>query len=255
MCLWKGSAEVYSQEIWKVCWQSWGNGGTMISSLLVTKMVSAVPKNSGICNMMSSAWIPYLTFTQGWLHVDFIEPTSALLRTPFDKGMTAEYIWMDNVGENKKLMERALGANWKLTLSGSLWHAALLTKWLGGSWICNYCQLCQAKCVLSCPYGWPNLHLGFKWGTYVQYSTAGNLVMDKDRTLTHYQQVGLKHPKWAESKVMWLFGEVGVVTCGKNVKLGDCGISMLFVGHVENQSSDCYRRWNPTSWKVTDPVT
>lgn len=75
--------------------------------------------------------------------------------------------------------------------------------------------------------------------------------MDKDRTLTHYQQVGLQNPKWAESKIMLIFGEVGVVTCGKNVKLGDCGISMLFVGHAENQSSDCYRMWNPTSWKVT----
>lgn len=49
------------------------------------------------------------------------------------KGMAAGYILMDNLGENKKLMERALGADWKLTLSGSLWHATLLTKCLGES--------------------------------------------------------------------------------------------------------------------------
>ena len=44
----------------------------------------------------------------------FIEPMCAFLRKWADKGMAAEYIRMDNSGENKKLVERASGSDWKL---------------------------------------------------------------------------------------------------------------------------------------------
>ena len=42
------------------------------------------------------------------------------------------------------------------------------------------------------------------------------------------------------------------MTRGKNGKLGDRGIPMVFVGYAENHSGDCYRMWNPTSRKVTE---
>jgi len=45
----------------------------------------------------------------------FIEPMRAFLCKLSEKGMTAEYIRMDNSGENTKLVECASGAKWKLT--------------------------------------------------------------------------------------------------------------------------------------------
>ena len=46
---------------------------------------------------------------------EFIELMCAFLRKLSDRGMTAEYIRMDNSGENKKLVECASGAEWKLS--------------------------------------------------------------------------------------------------------------------------------------------
>ena len=51
------------------------------------------------------------------MHKDeFIEPMCTFPCKLSGKEMAVEYIWMDNSGENKKLMERVLGAKWKLYL-------------------------------------------------------------------------------------------------------------------------------------------
>ena len=42
------------------------------------------------------------------------------------------------------------------------------------------------------------------------------------------------------------------MTQGKNGKLGDWGIPMVFVVYVENHSHDCYSMWNPASCKITE---
>ena len=70
--------------------------------------------------------------------------------------------------------------------------------------------------------------------------------------LTHYQLMGIQNPKSAEPGVMQTFMEAGVVTRGKNRKLGDRGIPMMFVGYAKNYSHDCYRMWNPASRKITE---
>ena len=81
------------------------------------------------------------------------------------------------------------------------------------------------------------------------YSTVlGNLVMDKDGTQFHYQLIGIQNIKWMDPGVMQTFEEAGIVTHGKNGKLGDWGIPMMFVGYAKNHSSDdCYRMWIPDS--------
>jgi hypothetical protein len=76
---------------------------------IVINRVSAVPRSDGICNMMNLVGTPFSNF---YKHKDnFIEPMCALLHKLSDKRMTVEYIWMDNSGENKKVVELATGAN------------------------------------------------------------------------------------------------------------------------------------------------
>ena len=87
----------------------------------------------------------------------------------------------------------------------------------------------------------------------LMFSTAlCNLVMNKDNSMTHHQKMGLQNPKWYETGVIHTFGEAGVVMCGKNGKLCDRGLPMVFVGCAENPSSDCNCMWNPASCKVTE---
>jgi hypothetical protein len=46
---------------------------------------------------------------------------------------------------------------------------------------------------------------------------------------------------------MRVFGEAGIVKQkqGKNGKLGDQGLPMVFVGYPKDHASDSYRMWNP----------
>ena len=46
---------------------------------------------------------------------------------------------------------------------------------------------------------------------------------------------------------MKTFGEAGVVKEGKNLKTGDRGIEMMFVGYPFNREKDSVRMWNPGS--------
>ena len=52
--------------------------------------------------------------------------------------------------------------------------------------------------------------------------------------------MGLQNPNWEDHEVNQTFGEAGVVTGGKNGKLGDRGIPMVFVEYAQNHSHDCY---------------
>ena len=39
---------------------------------------------------------------------------------------------------------------------------------------------------------------------------------------------------------------------GKNGKVGDRGIPMMFVGMAENHAGDCHRMYNPATSKITE---
>ena len=147
---------------------------------------------------------------------------------------------MDNSGENKKLVERASGADWKLNpkweftarstpQQNGLVEVEFATIAGRARAMCNAAHMNDKICILVA-------------NEVLMYSTAlGNLVVDKDQSQTHYQLMGLQNPKWAIPGAMRTFGEAGVVTRGKHGKLGDRGIPMVFVGYAENHSHDCYR--------------
>jgi hypothetical protein len=78
------------------------------------------------------------------------------------------------------------------------------------------------------------------------------LSIDKGHTKTRYERFGLPVPKWANPSLIRTFGEAGVVRRGKDGKLGDRGLPMVFVGYSDNHSWDCYRMWNPKTNKITE---
>lgn len=87
-------------------------------------------------------------------------------------------------------------------------------------------------------------------GVLAYSRVLGNLVADKDKSQTHCPLMGLQSPKWAVSRGMWTFVEADVVTRGKNGKLGDQELPMVFVGYVGNNSHDCYCTWNHALRKI-----
>ena len=52
-----------------------------------------------------------------------------------------------------------------------------------------------------------------------------------------------KTPLWV--KFMRTFSAVGTVRTGKDSKVNDCGVTMMFLGYAENYEGNCYRMCNP----------
>jgi hypothetical protein len=125
----------------------------------------------------------------------FIEPMSALCKLS-ENGMAMEYIQMGNSGENKKMVEHAWGAEWKLTQK----------------WEFTVCSTPQQNCLVEvefttiagharamCNAAHMSDHICIPVASKVlKYSTAlSNVVVDKDKALMHYQLMHLQNPKWA----------------------------------------------------------
>ncbi len=70
----------------------------------------------------------------------------------------------------------------------------------------------------------------------------------KGETKTQYEHAGHNIPKFA--KYLKTFGEAGIVKDKKDGKVGDIGITMLFVGYADGHAGNCYRMYNPVTSQV-----
>ena len=67
-------------------------------------------------------------------------------------------------------------------------------------------------------------------------------------TKTRYEHAGFKIPKFV--KHLRTFVEAGIVKNGKDGKVGDRGITMVFVGYADEHAGNCYRMYNPVTSQV-----
>ena len=65
------------------------------------------------------------------------------------------------------------------------------------------------------------------------------------KTLTRYEHAGHEIPKFV--KHLRTFGEAGIVKDKKDGKVGDRGITMMFVGYANSHAGNCYRMYNPVT--------
>ena len=61
----------------------------------------------------------------------------------------------------------------------------------------------------------------------------------KKMRVEHYANI---IPNWV--KFMRTFGEDGTVRTGKDGKVGNCWVTMMFVGCADNHEGNCYQRFN-----------
>jgi hypothetical protein len=64
--------------------------------------------------------------------------------------------------------------------------------------------------------------------------------------IEHY---GLPLPNFTKYLCTW--GEEGIIKTGKDRKIGDQGVTGMFVGYVSNHNGDCYQMWNPNTKKIS----
>jgi hypothetical protein len=71
------------------------------------------------------------------------------------------------------------------------------------------------------------------------------LVTLNGESKTRWEHSGVKLPAWVKN--IWTSEEAGTIKEGMNGKVLDRGVTMLFVGHNNNHSGNCYRIYNPVT--------
>jgi hypothetical protein len=66
---------------------------------------------------------------------------------------------------------------------------------------------------------------------------------------TRVEHYGLPLPIF--TKYLHTWGEVGIIKTGKDGKIGDQGVTSLFVGYASNHKGNCYRMSNPNTNKIS----
>ena len=67
-------------------------------------------------------------------------------------------------------------------------------------------------------------------------------------TKTRYEHAGFEIPK--SIKYLRTFGEARIVNNGKDGKVGNRGITMVFVGYADEHAGNCYRMYNLVTSRV-----
>jgi hypothetical protein len=182
---------------------------------------------------------------------EFIETMLRILRDFTDRGYPPEAIRMDNAGENKKFMEVARSNEWNI--KAEMECTSRSTPQQNNLVEINFATI-GGRARAMCNYARMPDDIRVKVSNEnLSHSTdLGNLVVDKGHTKTRYERMGLPVPKWANKSTMLVFGEAGIVKQGKNGKLGDRGVPMVFVGYPKDHASYCYRMWNPATGKCNE---
>jgi hypothetical protein len=69
-------------------------------------------------------------------------------------------------------------------------------------------------------------------------------------TKTRYEHAGLLFPSFV--KHLRTFGEEEIMKNEKDGKVGDRGITMMFVGYADGHAGNCYRMYNPVTSQVCE---
>ena len=181
-----------------------------------------------------------------------VDDTSKKLRL-YEKAAKKEIkFWrQDNAGENKILMQNMQGENWQFgcqfefTAKETPQQNALAE--LGFTVIAARSRaLMNHACVpRDMRYKlWPECAVT---ATKLDWLSIVELNGVKKTRVEHYQNL---MPNFVQHLRTW--GEAGTVKTGKDGKVGDRGVTMIFIGYANSHEGDCYRMLNPITSRVTE---
>jgi hypothetical protein len=158
-------------------------------------------------------------------------------------------IWQDNAGKNTKLVTLAHLKDWKLETMFE--NTACKTPQQN-----SYAELAftviavKTRAVMNAVQIPKSEHFKL-WSEAAKTVTAlDNLipVTWKGETKTRYYHAGHKIPKFV--KYLRAFGEAEIVKDKKDGKVGNRGITKLFVMYTDGHTGNCYRMYNPVASQV-----
>jgi len=160
-------------------------------------------------------------------------------------------IRQDNASENKKLVMLAHSKEWKLETIFE--NTARKTPQQNSCAELAFTVIASKMRVVINAAQIPKSEHFKMWSDAATTVTAlDNLipVTFNGVTKTRYEHAGFKNPKFV--KYLRTFNEAGIVKNGKDGKVGDREITMVFVGYADEHAGNCYRMYNPVTSRVSD---
>jgi hypothetical protein len=156
----------------------------------------------------------------------------------------------DNAGENKMLEMRLQNADWKLPVK--MEYTAANTPQQNALVEVKVTYLAaKARAAMHAAEVPRDRRLDFFPEVVMTMTKLDRLKLItinkvKKTRIEHY---GLPLPNFTQYLHTW--GEVGIIKTGKDGKIGDWGVTGMFLGYASNHKGDCYRKWNPNTKKVS----
>ena len=175
-----------------------------------------------------------------------VEPTCVKMNQWKQQGKPVKIVRMDNAGENLKLAKQANGKNWKLNLEIEYTGKAtpqrnhLVELGFATLWARARATMIEAKVPLAIRY------------KVCKECIATVTLLDglvttelNGQLKTRFEHWYGKIPRFAKKLRTW--GEAGVVKTKilATPKVGDRGVTCMFVGYNTDHGDDVYRMWNP----------
>ena len=180
-----------------------------------------------------------------------VQPTCEKWNLWKQQGVPVAHVRCDNAGENLKLEAAANGNRWKLNIAFEYTGAAtpqrnnLVELGFATLWARARAMMIQAGVPLQTRY------LVCK-ECIATVTLLDGLVQIKinGKTMTRYEHWFGKVPRFAKKLKIW--GEAGVVKTKvvATPKVGDRGVTCMFVGYNTDSGDDVYRMWNPNTKRL-----
>jgi hypothetical protein len=182
---------------------------------------------------------------------DIVEPMCSKFHTWKQAGVPVKMVRCDNAGENKKVEERSMEAQWKLgikfeyTARDTPQQNSLAE--VGFTTIANQGRAMMIGANLPPEVRYKLFREAFSCATMLDWLVVVHLDGETKTRVEHWCS---NLPAWAKALRTW--GEAGVVKIKTNTtpKLANKGITCMFVGYAINHADGVYRMWHPKTNKV-----
>ncbi len=172
-----------------------------------------------------------------------------LMHSEAEHGYPIRVLRQDNAGENVKLIKTAKGKDWKLTFDVE--YTARKTPQQNSHVETSFTIIvAQARCMLIAGHV-PSKEQFKLWPEAAKTATHLNNLMPvtiDGVTKTRWEWAEYEVPE--QTKTLRTFGEADVVKEGKQGKVLDRGITMMFVGYSENHAEMVFRMYHPETSRI-----
>ena len=182
---------------------------------------------------------------------DIVEPMCERLQHATGRGAPVKYLRQDNAGENLKIQARCKSADWKLPVE--IEYTAKDTPQQNSRAETSFTTMAARARAMMTGANVPMVERyrlfqeAANHATKLDWLAVVKIGGVKKTRLEHY---GMEIPAWSKNLKTW--GEAGTVKTGKDGKLGDRGVTMIFVGFANKHGPDVYRMLNPHTRRTTN---